>query len=276
MRRSLSLRRLLRDIAGHWTLGLRNAAQILGHQILGLRHVEIADDRQRGVLRDVVGAVEVAHVLDRRGLEVAHAADGRVLVRMRRERLVVDDLVEAAERLVVHPHPALFLHDLTLVRERLLVDPQRGHAVGFQPQRQRQVLRRHRFPEHRDVVFRVGVGLTADRRDHRRVPFGLHVARALEHQVLEEMREPRPSRLLVLRADVIPQRHVHDGRRMILGQDRREPVGQRHDLVFQLRWWNGGRRCEGGERDDGRDTENADDGTRRQELPNHTVDSIFN
>ena len=61
--------------------------------------------------------IEIAHVLDRRRLEILHAADRRVLVGMRRERLVVDDLVQPAVRLVVDPHPPLFLHHLALVRE---------------------------------------------------------------------------------------------------------------------------------------------------------------
>ena len=59
-------------------------------------------------------------------------------------------------------HPPLFLHDLALVGERVLVDAQRRHPVGLEPQHQRQVLRRHRLPEHRLVVGRVGVALAAD------------------------------------------------------------------------------------------------------------------
>ena len=88
---------------------------------------------ERRVLRDVVGLVELADVVDRRGLEVRHAADRRVLVRMRGERLVVDDLVQPAVGLVVHAHPALFLHDLALVHERVLVDAERRHAIGLEP-----------------------------------------------------------------------------------------------------------------------------------------------
>ena len=76
----------------------------------------------------------------------------------------------------------------------VLVDPERRHAVGFEPQRQRQVLGRHRLPEHRHVVLRVGVALTADRRDHRGVPFGIDVLRSLEHQMLEQVREAGAAR----------------------------------------------------------------------------------
>ena len=161
---------------------------------------------------------------------------------MHGERLVVDDLVQPAVRLVVDPHPPLFLHHLALVGERVLVDPERRHPVGFEPQHQRQVLRRHRLPEHRLVVGRVGVALAADRRDHRRVRLGLDVLRALEHQVLEEVREAGAARLLVLRADVIPELQVHDRRRVVLGQDHRQAVRQRGHLVLELR--RAGRRRE--------------------------------
>jgi hypothetical protein len=44
--------------------------------------VEVADDHQRRILRHVIGLVEVAHVVDRRRVQVGHAADGRVLVGM--------------------------------------------------------------------------------------------------------------------------------------------------------------------------------------------------
>ncbi len=73
---------------------MRHAAEVLLHELQRLRAVEVADDGQRRVLGHVVGPVELAHVLDRRRLEIGHAADGRVLVRMRRERVVEDDLVE--------------------------------------------------------------------------------------------------------------------------------------------------------------------------------------
>ena len=224
----LRLRRLLRDVARHRALAPSARGRGTGStSCLRLRRIEVADEHQRRVRRHVVGLVEVAHVVDRRRLEILHAADRRVLVGVHRERLVVDDLVQPAVRLVVDAHPPLFLHDLALVGERVLVDPQRRHPVGLEPQRQRQVLRRHRLPEHRLVVGRVGVALAADRRDHRGVRLGLDVLRALEHQVLEEMREPGAARLLVLRADVIPELQVDDRRRVILRQHHRQPVRQR-------------------------------------------------
>ena len=131
----LRRRRLLRDVARHRPRRLRHAAEVLVDHLHRLRRVEVADDRDRRVLRHVVGAVEVAHVLDRGRLEVGHAADGRMLVGMHRERVVVDDFREPAVRLVLDAHPALFLHDLPLAAERRVVHAQRRHAVGLHPQR---------------------------------------------------------------------------------------------------------------------------------------------
>ena len=189
----------------------------------------------RRVVRHVVGLEEVAHVVDRRRLEILHAADRRVLVGMHGERLVADDLLQPAVRLVLDAHPPLFLDDLALGLERLLVDPQRRHAIGFEPQHERQVLRRHRFPEHRRVLGRVGVALAADARDVRRMPFGLDVLRSLEHHVLEQMREAGAPGPLVLRAHVIPDLQVHDRRGMIFEEDHVQAVGQRGHRVVEPR-----------------------------------------
>ena len=158
----LCLRRLLRNVAGHGAIRFRHATEILSDQLQRLGGIEIANERERRVRRNVERVEEVADVIDRGGVEVLHAADRRVLVRMRRKRLVVDDLVQPAERLVVDPHPPLFLHHFAFGGEGVLVDPERSHPIGLEPQRQRQILRRHRFPEHRLVVVGVGVALAAD------------------------------------------------------------------------------------------------------------------
>ena len=52
-----------------------------------------------------------------------------------------------------------------------------------------QVLRRHGLPVHRRVFGRVGVGLPPTDDTIDGVLLGLHILRALEHHVLEEMRK---------------------------------------------------------------------------------------
>ena len=54
----------------------------------------------------------------------------------------------------------------------------------------------------------------------------LHVLRALEHEVLEQMREAGSSGLLVGGADVVPDVDGHDRHRLVLMQDHVEAVGE--------------------------------------------------
>ena len=96
-----------------------------------------------------------------------------MLVGMHRERRVVQQLRQPAVRLVLDAHPPLFLHDLALALERVFVDAQRRHAIGLEPQHQRQVLRRRGLPVDGDVFARLGVGLAADAGDERAVRLGL-------------------------------------------------------------------------------------------------------
>ena len=51
-------------------------------------------------------------------------------------------------------------------------------------------------------------------------------ARALEHQVLEQVREAGLAGDLVLGADAVPDVHGDDGREMVLGDDQAQAVGQ--------------------------------------------------
>ena len=74
----------------------------------------------------------------------------------------------------------------------------------------------------------------------RGVRLGLDVLGALEHHVLEEMREAGATGTLVLRADVIRHRYVHDRSRVILRQDHAQPVPERRDLVLKLRGTDSG------------------------------------
>ncbi len=127
--------------------------------------LEIPDEHRRRVVRHVVRRVELAHLPDRRRLEIAEAANRRVLVRVSRERAVEDDFGELAERLVLHLHPPLFLDDLDLGLQLLRAHFERGHAVGLEPERERQVVRGHRLPVDRRVFVGLGVRLATDARD---------------------------------------------------------------------------------------------------------------
>ena len=53
------------------------------------------------------------------------------------------------------------------------------------------------------------------------------VLRAFEHQMLEQMREPGPPRMLVLRPDVIPDVHRHHRQPVIFVDDHAQAVVER-------------------------------------------------
>src|SRR2546427_4522908 len=58
----------------------------------------------------------------------------------------------------------------------------------------------------------------------------VHVCRSLKHHVLEEVREPGATGTLVARADLVPHIDRDDGRRVVLGVDDAQAVGQRELL----------------------------------------------
>src|SRR4030095_15192644 len=106
-------------------------------------------------------------------------------------------------------------------------------------QEERQV---ERVRGHVDVVVRaVGLGrgvIGSSGRLEALVALAfLDVSRSLEHQMPEEVGEPRASRLLACRADVVPDVDGHDWNRVILVQDHVQAVWQRELRVTDLPWW---------------------------------------
>ena len=164
-RRLGRVRRLLRNVARH-RLAARHATQILLDQRRGLR---ARRSRRRARASRCSARSRCRGTSRTSGIDAAsrscHAADRLVLVGMRREGLVEDDLRQPAERLVLEAHPPLFLHDLALGRELVVAHVERRHPIGLEPQDQRQVLRRHRLPVDRRVFVGERVGLAADARD---------------------------------------------------------------------------------------------------------------
>jgi hypothetical protein len=140
------------------------------------------------------------------------------------ERL--DALVPVSVRLVVHPPAALVLHHAALVVELLLRHrrKQEPHAVGLEPERELQPVRRNGL----EIVGAVqpggavhGAAYPLDVGDVLRVG---HVLRALEHHVLEEVREAGPPRPLVTASDVVPEVDGHHRLAVVLGEDDPEAV----------------------------------------------------
>ncbi len=200
----------------------RNRAEESLHGLDDGRLVHVAGHGQDRVVRPVPGPEERGHVIEAGRVQVLHRADRRVVVGMlRREDRRHELLVERAVRPVVVALALLVLDHLALVVEVLLVErvEQRRHPVRLEPEADLDLVRRHRL----EVVGAVEVGArVVDPAGplHDGHVLGLpDVARALEHEVLEQVREAGLAGLLVLGADRVPE---------VDGHDRREPIG-RHD-----------------------------------------------
>ena len=83
--------------------------------------------------------------------------------------------------------------------------------------------------------FGFGVVESADGFDDARMLVRAHVRRALEHQVLEQMREAGVAGLLVLSAHVIPHLEIDHRHGMVLEQNHLQAIGKRVRGEIQLR-----------------------------------------
>ena len=145
---------------------------------------------------------------------------------LRRVEVGLELLVPRPVRPVVVRPALLVLHDLALVVEVLLAERlgEGAHPVGLEPQRELELVRRHRLEVVRPVepgraVHRAAGGL--DERDVLGLP---DVRAALEHDVLEEVGEAGLAGDLVLAPDVVPDVDRDDGGEVILGDDEAQPV----------------------------------------------------
>jgi hypothetical protein len=191
--------------------------------------IEVADEGERGVVGRVVALEERLHVVDLRRVQVGHGADAGVRVGEARRgveqrRRLVDERREVG--LVVDAHAALFLHRLALVVEVLLRHRERAHAVGLEPEAEVEPVRRKRLEVVGAVVGGRAVHAAARALDELEVLALLHVRRALEHHVLEQVREPGARGALVRRADVVPDIDRDHLRGVVLAEDHGEPVRQ--------------------------------------------------
>ena len=127
-------------------------------------------------------------------------------------------LAEPRSRIVGDPHVLLFQHHLELGPHHVVGEHQAGHAVGLELHHLLELVARHAL----EIAGVVGRGervlLAADGRNHLGEAPVRVLGGALEHQMFEEMGEPRLARGLVGRADLVPE-HVGDDRRAVIGND---------------------------------------------------------
>ena len=122
-----------------------NSFKILPDQFHSLTTVKVPDYSQHGVIRCVVDAEEFLHVFDRRRVEVFHRANSGMRVCGVLENQFVNSQESVDVRLIVVAQSLLFLYCIALVVQVFLSNPERSHAIAFQPKRERQMTRRQRL-----------------------------------------------------------------------------------------------------------------------------------
>jgi hypothetical protein len=137
-------------------------------------------------------------------------------------------LVPGAVRLVVDAPAALVLHDVALVVELLLGHggQQARHAIGLEPQGELQLVAGQGLEVVGSVEPGARVQGATGRLHEAEVLALLHVRRALEHHVLEQVGEARLAGLLVPAADVVPEVDRHERRAGVAREDDAQPVVQ--------------------------------------------------
>ena len=134
------------------------------------------------------------------------------------EKRSADRLSELRTGIVVGAHAALLEDHLALGQERFVRQDEVRHAVGLVIHHQPEMLLGDGLVIDRVVRRGEGVLAAADIIDLGREFACRMGAGPLEHQVFEEVGDPRFSRLLVGRPGLVPD-HVGDGRRAVVGND---------------------------------------------------------
>src|SRR5215213_11657634 len=98
--------------------------------------------------------MKLLYVLERCGIEIFDAADRRSFIGMFEERLLLQQVLEAAIRRRENALPVLFLYDVALRFEVRIVDIEPGKSIGFGPDQRLEIIRRHDFEINGDVIRR--------------------------------------------------------------------------------------------------------------------------
>ena len=197
------------------------------------RLVEVSDHHRRRVVRVVEGLVELPEARGRDLLDVAAPADRRVMVRVLAERGRERVLVEDLERRVLSALE-LVAHDGHLGDAVLVAQQRAAHAGRLDPHGDLERGGRERLVVVRAVEPRRGVESRAERLEHGRdrgALGALELGRALEHQVLEQVRRARVAHRLVAAAHVVDDRERRDRRDAVREQEDAQPVGAHPELA---------------------------------------------
>ncbi len=190
------------------------------------RRRDVAGHHQRRGVGPVPGVVVAAQVGRGRAHDVGPHAERRARVRRAGVERAADRLGQVRDRLRLVA-VVLAQHRALLERPVRLAQQQAAHPVGFEADRELGPVRRQHRVEVGVVLGGVGVDLGAQARRDVVEPAARDGARAAEHHVLQAVREAGLARRLVERAEAVPDRGLHDRRRVVLDHDDAQAVGER-------------------------------------------------
>jgi hypothetical protein len=214
----------------------RNLAEIALHQRARFGGVDVAGEHDYRVVRPVIVAKPLAHVLERSLVQVRHRTDGRVAIGMALRKQTLEDAIESQPVRLVVALALLVLNDAALRIEPLLRQRAEdvAHALALDVEAALQRRRRHGLEVIGAVepsgAVPIGGAHFAQRLDQVR-----HVLGAVEqHDVFEQVRESGLSRGLVLGADIVPRRDRHHRRLAVLVHDDGKTVVELELLVADV------------------------------------------
>ena len=181
----------------------RDGAEVALHQPERGRRIDVAGEHHRGVVGRVIRPEVRARLVEGDVRDVRHEADDVPPVRALDEGLEVQRLVHHAPHLVVDAQAALLHDDAALLLEVLLGDGEVRHPVALEVEHDGQRLAREVVQVRGVVARRVAVGGAAVSLDQVVENAGTELPPAVEHHVLEEVRDAGGTAHLVARADVV-------------------------------------------------------------------------
>ncbi len=184
----------------------------------------VPHDDHRRVVGGVVRSIEIFAIGGGEPLDVGHPADGRPVVGVAREGRLVQELVGRPFDVVVDAEAAFVGHHLFFARDLRFAEDEMGHAIALQPHRQREAVLGEGFVIVGPVDPGRGVGFGAALFELPIELPGLQRFGLVEHEVLEEMGEPRLPRPLVTGTHVVPGEVADHGGALVHQDENPEPV----------------------------------------------------
>ncbi len=188
-------RRLLRTDAFFRDRRLRrDIGVVFLHQRADFSRLDVARDDQDRIVRRVEALVEGERILAVELLDLLVPADHRAAVGMVEIERGHDLLGQPRIRIVGDAHVEFFQHDVALGQHVLILEDETGHAVGLELHHAGELVARHALEIAGVIVGGESVLVATDLEYGLGELAGRMFGGALEHQMFEEMREPRFAR----------------------------------------------------------------------------------